>query len=257
MKSKPMYTSIKLHPLVLFSEIGEKRNNEDYLIPNEHNQEGEKKVFICCDGVGGAPSGEIASKIACHSMADYFNHCTDAIYDELFLQNAVDFAREKMAAYESDHPESKGMKTTMTAVGFHQGGAALAWMGDSRIYQVRDGNILYQTWDHSYVNTLVEQGLLTAEETRTHPQRNIITKTLGASKSDRIPEVKMIRDLKADDFFLLCTDGLLENITDKKIKKWLRKKENPKEIKEIMLDQCIGQTHDNFSMVLIKIKSVN
>lgn len=257
MKFKPLYTSIDLLPAVSFSEIGEKQNNEDYIFPNEECLSGEFQTFICCDGVGGAPSGEIASKIACHSMAEYFNHHPNTIHGARFMQTAVAFAREKMIAYENKQPESKGMKTTLTTVSFHPAGATLAWMGDSRIFQVRDGEILYQTWDHSYVNRLVEQGLLTVEETRNHPKRNVITKTLGTAKSERIPELKMISDIQPDDYFLLCTDGLLERITDKHISKWLVKKEEPERIKEKILDHCMGQTHDNFSMILIKIKSAN
>ncbi len=252
-----MYTSIKLHTPVFFSEIGERRKNEDYLLPNSPRHVGEPPLFICCDGVGGAPSGEIASKIACQSMKYFFNQQSNVVQDEMFLHNAVEYAREKIIEYENSHPESKGMCTTMTAVSFHQGEATLAWMGDSRIYQVRDGKILYQTWDHSYVNTLVEKGLLTVEETRTHPKRNIITKTLGAAKSDRIPEVKVISDIKEGDFFLLCTDGLLEKVSSENLEGWLKKNEQPEAIKEKLLQHCLNKTHDNFSMILLKIKSLD
>lgn len=153
-KHLPIYTSIKLHPLVCFNEIGERRKNEDFLLPNSYNPTIEQRVFICCDGVGGAPSGEIASKIACQSIEDYFNQHFNATPDVLFFQNVVGYASENMEAYEKSHPQSQGMCTTMTATSFHQRGATLAWMGDSRIYQVRDGKILCQTWDHSYVNIL-------------------------------------------------------------------------------------------------------
>lgn len=252
-----MSYKINIYTPQCFSEIGKKENNEDYIIPSENIGVSNRNEFFCCDGVGGSPSGEIASKIVCESMAEFFKTNPNIIHNESVMNYAVRYAREKLNDYESHHPETRGMKTTMTALRFHQEGATLAWMGDSRIYHVRDGKILYQTWDHSYVNTLVEQGLLSKDDRRTHPKRNSITRTLGTEKSDRIPGVKMITDINVDDFFLLCTDGLLEQVTDKHIEDWFSKSEKSEHLKEIILNHCRGKTRDNFSMILVKIKSVS
>lgn len=252
-----MSYKIDLYTPQCFSEIGKKETNEDHIIPSENSAVGDRNAFFCCDGVAGSPFGEIASKIVCESMEAFFNRNPNIIHNESVMSLAVKYTREKLNDYENNHPETRGMKTTMTALRFHQEGATLAWMGDSRIYQVRDGKILYQTWDHSYVNTLVEQELLSMDERRTHPKRNSITRTLGTAKSDRIPEVKMIADIRADDFFLLCTDGLLEQVRDKHIECWLSKSEKSEHVKEIILNHCRDKTQDNFSMILVKIKSVS
>lgn len=252
-----MSYKIDLYTPQCFSEIGKKAINEDYIIPSDNRALSNRSDFFCYDGVGGSPFGEIASKIVCESLSEFFETNTNILHNESVVNYSVKYAREKLKDYENNHPESKGMKTTMTAIRFHQEGATLAWMGDSRIYQVREGKILYQTWDHSYVNTLVEQGLLSMDERRSHPKRNSITRTLGAAKSDRIPEVKMIADIRADDFFLLCTDGLLEQVRDKHIEFWLSKSEKSEHVKEIILNHCRDKTQDNFSMILVKIKSVS
>lgn len=251
-----MSYEINLYPPQSFSEIGKKETNEDYIIPSENSAVGDRNAFFCCDGVGGSPFGEIASKIACESMEEFFKTNPNIKHNESVMNFAVRYAREKLNDYENNHPETQGMKTTMTALRFHQEGATLAWMGDSKIYQVRDGKILYQTWDHSYVNTLVEQGLLSKDDRRTHPKRNSITRTLGTAKSHRIPEIKKITDINADDFFLLCTDGLLEQVRDNHIESWFSKSEKPENIKAVLLNHCRNITQDNFSMILIKIKRV-
>ncbi|WP_158861513.1 PP2C family protein-serine/threonine phosphatase [Lunatibacter salilacus] len=252
-----MSYEINLYPPQCFSGIGKKETNEDYIIPSDNSAVCDRNAFFCCDGVGGSPFGEIASKIVCESMEEFFQTNPNIIHNESVMNVAVRYAREKLRDYENNHPETRGMKTTMTAVCFHQDGATLAWMGDSRIYQVRDGKILYQTWDHSYVNTLVEQGLLSLDKRRTHPKRNSITRTLSTAKSDRIPEVKMIKDIKVNDYFLLCTDGLLEQERDKHIECWLSESEKLEQIKGIILNHCRDKTQDNFSMILVKIKSIN
>lgn len=247
---------ISVHQPAYFSEIGMKKNNEDSIFPNKNAHYAGEKVFLCCDGVGGSPSGKIASEITCHYFARYFKTRDLAVTEPRHIQEAIDSCRIQLKKYEMAHPESAGMKTTLTALILDDAGAGIAWMGDSRIYHIRNGEVLYRTWDHSYVNTLVEKGLLTEAETRNHPQRNIITRTLGTAKSERKADFQRINDVMTGDFFLLCSDGLLEMVTDELLQKWLIEKADPDWVKTQVLTQCTDQTYDNFSMVLVKVKSI-
>lgn len=251
-----MSLKIELYPPEFFSEVGKKKTNEDSLLISIPDLESNRSYFLCCDGLGGSPCGGIASYIACQAIAEFLEDNENLNLTDSVMMEGIKYARDEIKAYEMDHPKSRGMKTTVAVLSFHEEGATFTWMGDSRIYQVRDGKILYQTWDHSYVNSLVERGLLTSDERRTHPNRNIITKTLGTRKSDRLPEVKMTKDIRKDDFFLLCTDGLLEQMTDEHIERCLSKFETPESISEKILNHCLDKTLDNFSMILLKIRDI-
>lgn len=245
---------ISLYPPQALHQIGGRSNNEDSIFPRLDQAGQQDRLFLVCDGVGGADKGEIASALLCEYMPEYFHLHPGARHDRHFIEQALRHAEGKMSAYLELHPEARNMGTTLTLLSLQKGHAALAWVGDSRVYQVRNGEIIYRTEDHSLVNTLLRQGEITEEEAKNHPQRNVIMRAVhGADEPAKI-DVVQLEDIQPNDFFLLCTDGLLEQVSDEIICQKLLQDANPQELKEEFLQLCLGKTRDNFSMYLLKVK---
>jgi PPM family protein phosphatase len=231
-------------PLLIYTlnEIGGRANNEDSIFVSE-------KLFMVCDGIGGSNKGEIASKMMCENFAK-------AIKEEKELNQFVINAIQKkvikeLNSYTSGHSESERMGTTLTLACFQENCIFLAWCGDSRIYHLRNGKILYQTQDHSYVQLLYDEGAITKEEMATHPRRNIILGSISANKEISLIATHEIFDFQTDHCFLLCSDGLLENISDAVLLDIFQKNDQKSGFSSIFNNYCIEKTKDNYSMILL------
>ncbi|HSI70845.1 MAG TPA: protein phosphatase 2C domain-containing protein, partial [Gillisia sp.] len=174
-----------------------------------------------------------------------------------FFGSALVYAEEKMEDHIKEHPECSKMATTLTLLFFPPDFsiAHLIWVGDSRIYHIRDRRVLFQTKDHSEVQSMVDMGEISQEEARTHPRKNIIARAISGSSHPTRIDYKQIEDIHSNDFFLLCTDGLLETLDKNKIEKWFKKEFSPEQIKKEILENAMGNTRDNYTMYLIKINN--
>lgn len=132
--------------------------------------------------------------------------------------------------------------------------AYLAWCGDSRIYHFRNGEILYRTRDHSLVQELVDNKVITEEEAAHHPQKNVITKSLHGKTELEDIQLHVIPHLSKGDFFLLCTDGLLEQCNEPTLKTLFAqdKKDGRTRYDQLINNICSGNTQDNYSMILVR-----
>ena len=143
------------------------------------------------------------------------------------------------------------MSTTIVFIYFIEGGAAIAWMGDSRLYHIRQGEILYMTQDHSLINDLRKKGNTEVNEGRI---RNFITRSMN-SRTINDFSIHLIpgADIQKGDYFFLCTDGVLENITDEILARVLDTNEAISIKADIIISQCMDKTSDNFTFQLIQI----
>jgi serine/threonine protein phosphatase PrpC len=227
---------------IAYSNIGQRTKNEDAFYESE-------KVFIVCDGVGGSPYGEVASKLACSSFSDFFHNHPTSVYDSHYLKKALRFSVEKFQEIETKHPETKGMSTTTTLFAFNENGAIVTWMGDSRLYHVREGKILFVTEDDSLINEMKRKG----EDTK-NVSRNFITKALSANCAhDLSNHVFLKEDIQPGDFIFLCTDGVLENMTDHLLCEFLSGSESIESKAKKILSLSEGKTKDNFTFQLIEV----
>lgn len=252
---------ISIFPPQYFWETGGRENNEDYLYPapEDHAVTENDTLFLVCDGVGGAQKGEIASKMACEQLVKYFQSKPTDVSTEPYITGAVAKAQEYFNAHQTLNPESRGMATTLTLLHLHVAGATVMHMGDSRVYHIRDGEVRYKTRDHNLINDMLASGAISEEEARNHPKKNIITRALQAGSDTPVrPEVKHITDdIEPGDYFFLCSDGVLENMSDRELCSILSKNgSNEEKIAEI---QTVSVPHskDNCTAYLIQIKSVN
>ena len=150
--------------------LGQRSNQEDCRWPQEDVIDAHQRFFIVCDGVGGQDKGEVASSLENFDWNEEFTNAAFAeVLDEAY--NALDHQATNA---------NNGMATTFTLVVFHTGGVAMAHIGDSRIYHVREHEgIIYRSSDHSLVNNLVHRGVLTPQQASVDPRRNIITRYMA------------------------------------------------------------------------------
>jgi serine/threonine protein phosphatase PrpC len=211
------------------SDVGRKRKgNEDSLFVNP-----ERHLFVVADGMGGHAAGEIASKVAVESINEFvcltggdeeitwpFGLDENISYDGNRLKTAIRYANRKVLEATKEKSEYEGMATTVAAVLVDGDTANLGHVGDSRVYLVRDGEITQLTSDHSWVNEQIQSGVISPDQARTHPLRNVVTRALGG-KPDLQVDMQQHK-AKAGDLLLLCSDGLTTMITDEDIARVVR-----------------------------------
>ena len=178
-----------------------------------------RHIAVVCDGMGGERGGKIASSIA---VETYLSQLKALLREDMSIEQlrelssfCVAQANTAVHQYALENPDCTGMGTTLVSVITDGEIALVSNIGDSRAYLVRDGKLSRVTHDHSVVESLVESGDITAEEARTHPNRNLITRALGPEASAACDTYEM--KLKAGDRLLLCTDGLVVTATDTQI----------------------------------------
>ena len=198
----------------LRTDIGKlRKQNEDAAWFDE-----ARAVFAVADGMGGHLAGEVASRMAIEAVQRMARE--NERPGIAALREAVACAHETILAHAQDHIECAGMGTTLSVLWLGENYAYIAHVGDSRIYSLGEGSLTQITQDHSLVEELVRAGLITREQARTHPRRNIITRALG-THGENEPDL-LVTDVQDGDVFLLCTDGLTGMVPDDEIERTLR-----------------------------------
>lgn len=249
-----------------FSEIGGKERQEDAVYPSIKDLTTEDRCFVLCDGLGGRDGGEVASNTVCSALGCCLKSCSRAnkeITAELFEQ-ALRCAYDELD--KRDTGALKKMGTTMTCLCLHENGYLAAHIGDSRIYHIRPADtdiakgqlgIVYQSSDHSLVNDLLKAGKLTKEEAEVFPQRNIVTRAMLSNQACRCKaDIFSSGDIKAGDYFFICSDGILEKLSDQELCSILAAATTDKEKFENIKNVCYGNTKDNFTCILVPVNSV-
>ncbi|MBQ4088791.1 MAG: Stp1/IreP family PP2C-type Ser/Thr phosphatase [Clostridia bacterium] len=227
------------------TDIGPVRalNEDSYYIPAD----GEN---FCCvaDGMGGHNAGEVASAIAVETMASRLRDKRLAPHER--LRRAVYAANA--AIYDKAHESQSmsGMGTTVTALLIEDGEAHIAHVGDSRCYLLRNKTLMQLTSDHTYVEELLLQGVITMQEARNHPNRNVITRALGTEPNVQVDMLRI--SLQPGDMFLMCSDGLSGYVSDRDMLETLNSRVKRENKVSALVDQAIdGGGHDNITALLV------
>ncbi|MDA8141392.1 MAG: Stp1/IreP family PP2C-type Ser/Thr phosphatase [Desulfobacteraceae bacterium] len=192
------------------TDVGRIRsNNEDAFMINP-----EVGYCLVADGMGGAAAGEMASQIFAQTAVELFQSGATSSEQDLVerVQSTFQEANDRILDHADKHPEHKGMGCTAELLAFTATGFVIGHMGDSRTYRLRQGNLKQLTKDHSLVQDQLDQGLITAEQARSHRMRNIILRAVGVRPS---PALDTLRGpIFNGDLFLLCSDGLTDLVED-------------------------------------------
>ena len=257
---------IKIRQPLSFSEIGRKDNQEDYLWPQPEAVTKANRVFLMCDGVGGQDSGEVASQTAATALGEYItaHPASDGIVTKAMFEVALAYGYDELDT--EDTGAFRKMGTTMTCLVLHRGGALVAHIGDSRVYHIRPSladeqgrsGIIYQSADHSLVNDLLRAGEITEEEAADFPQKNVITRAMQPHLERRYKaDILNIDDVHAGDYFFLCCDGVLEQLTNDMLGAILSDENLDDQGKiDAIKEVCDGRTRDNYTCWLIPIDKV-
>jgi len=223
----------------------QRRANEDSLLARS-------PLFVVADGMGGAQAGEVASRIAVES----FGHgLDDASQPEAALATLALAANSRIYELSHSNAEHAGMGTTLTAVYVGDREVAIAHVGDSRAYCLREGELLRLTDDHSLVDELLRQGRLTPEEAVEHPQRSVITRALGPEGTVEV-DTRSFR-ARPGDVYLLCSDGLTTMLSEEEIADALRSHPRLRDAGEALIaaaNEAGGR--DNITVVLLRLEEV-
>ncbi|HEV2768953.1 MAG TPA: Stp1/IreP family PP2C-type Ser/Thr phosphatase [Solirubrobacteraceae bacterium] len=221
---------------------------------NEDSRFARAPLFVVADGMGGAQAGEIASRLAVEAfepgLADQ-----GGLSPEQGLRERVTEANERIHALAQRDRARQGMGTTVTAAAVGEHDVAVAHVGDSRAYRLREGVFERLTEDHSLVEELMRQGKLTPEEASAHPQRSIITRALGPE-----PEVQVDSHTwpaEPGDVYLLCSDGLTSMVSEGEIGELLRDAGSLKEAgRGLVAAANEAGGRDNVTVVLFRLEAV-
>lgn len=249
---------ISIRQPIGFSEIGRKDNQEDCIYPSFENVGTQNRFFVLCDGMGGHENGEIASATVCNALGTYLEHNLpqDGVMTAESFNQALKYAYDELD--KQDTGGIRKMGTTMTCVYLHKNGYLVAHIGDSRIYHIRpDSGIVYQSSDHSLVNDLLRAGEITEEEAITFPQKNIITRAMQPNTERRHKaDIFSFSDIRSGDYFFLCSDGIMEQLTNETLCEILATDASDNEKLEMIKMICHGKTKDNFTCYLIPVSDI-
>ena len=238
-------------------ELRKRQNQEDSVFPSDGNATIDDRLFMVCDGMGGHEHGEVASRVVCDVLSvDLKEHWDGSRLMDDLLQDAIDEVFRQINAF--DDGTVKRMGTTLTLLCLHQGGATMAHIGDSRIYHIRpnERRILYKSRDHSLVYDLFMAGEIKQEEMDAYPRKNVITRAVMPGL-ERQPKADIVHttDILSGDFFILCSDGILEQMSDRALVALLASGMTDAEIRQRLIE-VTKDNKDNHSAWLVRVDRV-
>lgn len=229
-------------------EVGAKTDKGKVREQNEDTFGYRDTLFVIADGMGGHQAGEVASAIAVETVLAVEMDADPVASLQKAVLSANSAILEEMAKNES----FSGMGTTVAILLLKTDRAFVSHLGDSRIYQLTEGNLVQLTDDHSFVAELIKNGSITEEEAKIHPQRNVLTRALGTEGHLEF-EVNSFTTHSGDKF-LLCSDGLTGIVDEKIIKEILMSEKTPQTIADQLVEQANkdGGT-DNITVIVIEV----
>ncbi|NLN84788.1 MAG: Stp1/IreP family PP2C-type Ser/Thr phosphatase [Candidatus Cloacimonetes bacterium] len=232
------------------TDVGMKReSNQDYY-GKFSGDFGE--LLVVCDGMGGYSGGEIASQVAVETIASHFQKLGTDFQENDELHQALNLAQQNIAAHAQQNPDMSEMGTTAVILLIRGERYWIAWIGDSRIYLRRGGQIKLITRDHSWVQEMVDHGIISEVDAHNHPRKNIITRSLSAKPHPA--DVKGPFPLYRDDVFLLCSDGLTDYLTPRELDGYLVLE--PQQACRDLVDEANHRGgKDNITVQILKVNS--
>jgi serine/threonine protein phosphatase PrpC len=218
---------------------------------NEDSALISQNLIAVADGMGGHAGGEVASAIAINTLEALLPVITDTGIDidsreDLFLNLSYEVDAEILRV-SKERPELSGMGTTLTALAITNSQVDLLHIGDSRCYLWRDKKLTRLSYDHTVMQELLDQGRLTPDEVFDHPQRSLLTQALMGDSG--IDPVLMSYEVKIDDKFLICSDGLTNVLSDLEISKIIKSTDEDKLLAELITETKAKGAPDNITIV--------
>jgi serine/threonine protein phosphatase PrpC len=218
-----------------------RKENEDALLV-------EGRLYVVADGMGGHNAGEVASAMAIKSL----QAAASGITDEASLNTAFDKANEAIYEESMTNHVHHGMGTTIAALVLTDDSVVVGNIGDARIYRWHEGNLSRITKDHSYVQELVDEGIISLEEARVHPRRNIVTRALGID--GEVEASTSTLPITVGARYILCSDGLVDEVTDGEIAAILTRHSDSQAAAEALVSAAnAAGGRDNVTVIVVDV----
>ena len=233
------------------TDIGKRRKlNQDYVYTSEMPVGHLPNLFLVADGMGGHNAGDYASKYTIETIVDVVGQSKEGSPVSVF-ENAIKEANTQIRRKAQEEPELSGMGTTVVAATVSGNRLCVANVGDSRLYIINDREIKQITRDHSLVEEMVRMGGLKRELARTHPDKNIITRAIGALDDVDVDFFEL--NLNKDDVILMCSDGLSNMIEDEEIRMIMQGQRDIVEKAESLIKAANNNGgKDNIAVVIVE-----
>ncbi|MGW0629887.1 Stp1/IreP family PP2C-type Ser/Thr phosphatase [Streptomyces sp. NPDC002758] len=218
---------------------------------NEDSGYAGPRLLAIADGMGGQAAGEVASSEVISTLVTLDDDVpgSDILTS---LGHAVQRANDQLRAMVEEDPQLEGMGTTLTALLWTGQRLGLVHVGDSRAYLLRDGVLTQITQDHTWVQRLVDEGRITEEEATTHPQRSLLMRALGSG--DHVEPDLSIREVRAGDRYLICSDGLSGVVSHQTMEETLASYQGPQEtVQELIQLALRGGGPDNITVIIADV----
>ena len=241
--SSGWFSSLRWESVALTDTGKTRKVNEDSFMSND-----AQGHWAVADGMGGHAAGDVASQTITSALQmlqqlDDFSTFVDEI------ENALETVNEKLVELGTQKQSMIG--STVVGLTIHRHIGVVYWVGDSRLYRLRDAKLTQVTQDHTVVQEMLLQGLLTEEQVKTHPDKNVITRAIGSDNEIRV-EMKLI-DIVKNDTFLLCSDGVEKELTESEIEQHLIQHNSLSTAAEaIMSDVLFRGARDNTTLIAIR-----
>ncbi|MFD9031784.1 Stp1/IreP family PP2C-type Ser/Thr phosphatase [Streptomyces sp. NPDC059567] len=222
---------------------------------NEDSGYAGPRLLAIADGMGGQAAGEVASSEVISTLVTLDDDVPSS--DILTsLGAAVQRANDQLRMMVEEDPQLEGMGTTLTALLWTGQRLGLVHVGDSRAYLLRDGVLTQITQDHTWVQRLVDEGRITEEEATTHPQRSLLMRALGSG--DHVEPDLSIREVRAGDRYLICSDGLSGVVSHQTMEDTLASYQGPQEtVQELIQLALRGGGPDNITVIVADVLDVD
>jgi serine/threonine protein phosphatase PrpC len=224
------------------TDVGKVRaNNQDAPIVSE-----KLRLYGVADGMGGHKGGEVASTSARDDLLRELDGKTPSV---AALSGAIEEVNRQIYHQQEHDDALTGMGTTLSVLWMSDNFVYIGHVGDSRVYLLRDGEFKQMTLDHSLVEQLVREGVLTEEEAQNHPMRNIITRAIGTDESVEVDVV--VEERRKGDLWLACSDGLHGLVDDRQMRDALRQYA-PEKAADVLLKAALDAGgRDNVTLVIV------
>lgn len=234
------------------TDVGRRRSsNQDYVFISEQPVGNLPNLFVVADGMGGHNAGDLASRLAVEALTKSIRENKKEKNPIRILGRAIEKANESVLEKAATDSNLYGMGTTLVTATVSGGCLYVANVGDSRLYLIRNQRIRQVTKDHSLVEEMVRLGELTEEQARNHPDKNIITRAIGARRRVKIDFFD--EDLRGQDVILMCSDGLSNMVEDREME-GIVKENGPLKDAALKLIEAANKNggRDNIAVVLVR-----
>jgi PPM family protein phosphatase len=217
---------------------------------NQDSVHAGPRLLAVADGMGGMAAGDLASRIVIEAIAPLDTEIPDDGLIEA-LRQALEVANARIREAVAEDPSRDGMGTTLTALLFSGTALALCHVGDSRAYLLRDGQLQQMTRDDTFVQMLVDEGVITAEEASSHPRRAVVTQALQGGESN--PAYTFMRPMVGDRW-LLCSDGLSNVVSAETLAETLALHPEPDGCAQRLVDLALrAGGPDNITVIIAEV----